>query len=218
MPTYKVTYRKLEEHLGEAYTEYAHPLRSHFVRELGVMWIFTGPINAFLLFFVPLPYKNILAGAVIIFSTLLLAGLFAMVRFSIANRWAERIRYLVNDPELLWLNLKCPHLPSGVRIQWERHSYPLEDSAIHALAHLYRKGTDKDLERPAWQNRASARRTLSRLYKRGLIGYENGDYCYLPWEFKVIDEYGRLVEARAIEKRLNKAWGRLLENEGTGEN
>ena len=119
---------------------------------------------------------------------------------------------LINDPELLWFNFKFEGAPSEKILKLERYTYPIEESAMFALAYVYKNGEAYGLEGRWWQDWQSAKRAIERLQKRNLLD-ENGSY--IKWQFRLVDETGRFIEtakAKRIENNLNNAWVIMLRN------
>jgi len=220
MKIYKVIEKKLEENLGDSYVGYLYPSRSKRLRFMGLMLIVFIPLDLLLLYLVqwfgglPFQIKSIILPlALLIVSGLLI--LYFLFRYQFFQEISKKMKVLVNDPELLWLNFKQNQVyPTGKKLVLKRSTYPLGDEAFHVMAHLKKQGTSSGLEWKYWKNSGTARKRLRQLTNRGIISESGSDYSYMPWEFRVIDEDGRFLEtlhAKKVERLLNKAWERMID-------
>ncbi len=212
MPTYRVTERRLEEYLGEPYLAYFNPFRSsRFV--LG----FSITIFIFLLFSVLLAWVG-KAGYIIGIVVAVILGetvFFFAMREQFRADIASKMRDLVNDPGLLWLNSK---LPEETVTRWDRkREGVLPLSTLRILAYLKKEGTSQGLHRkiPSMKNSSSARRTLMRLAEKKTFDEPivTKDFKYAPWKFVVVDEKNHAVKDERVGRLLKRCWEEMLDGQ-----
>ena len=110
MPTYRITEKKVREHLGKEFEEIVNPFKSpRFVISLVVLLSFT-----FLLAFATYKaWASPFFGWFFLFYSVICAAASVGAHFWFRqinlDNILPRMRDLVNDHALLWLNAKSPH-------------------------------------------------------------------------------------------------------------
>ena len=226
MPLFKVTEKKLEECLGEPYSEYCHPWKSKKIRFMESLLIGSGFLLSLLLYFSTYIQQDeaytITIMKFAIPSLFILMGLtsimaYFLLRYQFFQEITRKMKDIVNDPELQWLNFgkDAPSTLSEKEIWFKRHTYPLGEEAFYALSYLRKQKTDYGMEWKTWKDNRSARKLLSRLAEKGIISEQGGDYKYEEWHFRIIDKCGKFLEGPESMKKealLNKAWERMMED------
>lgn len=208
---YKIPKRKLEEHLGKELKWCTSPFRSwyYYLYTLGfaltlvfLMGILFLVKNAF-----PFTLSELLIAAGIV---LIISGAFTFFLFRRGGFFlvSEKIKALINDPEVVGLNFYSEEGQKKIK----RSDKGLTPENFLALAYLKKYGTSNGLcERVRrWQDSSSARKCLKRMALRGLVEEVGGDFQYVPWEFVVVDDFGEAVRS---ERLLQRAWEDMIEGE-----
>ena len=138
---------------------------------------------------------------------------------------AEKMKYLVNDPELLWLNfIYSKQTMKKTPIDWKKDDKPrISDTNIKVLAFLKKEGTSQGLHRviSGWKDSGTAAHYLKRQVTKGLVESTVNDYKYTPWSFVIIDDANEEVhneDAEKLKTILNEAWERMIDENYPGEN
>ncbi|HLC80428.1 MAG TPA: hypothetical protein VJG31_01515 [Candidatus Nanoarchaeia archaeon] len=227
MLTFKVTEGKIKEILGKKIDYYTTFWKSETIFPLiflAGMCIFAFLIVLPVLFLYPAsePFdagKYLKGGGI---SFLVIISLMTGVMHSATvkgrpEKIAARIHRLVNDPELFWLNFHKEKNMAQIKgeIRWKRTSQVLTPENFLTMAYLQQNEGSQGIHRKIlrWRNSNSARVNLKRLARRGFISEEGGDFCYLPWEFLLIDSENRFLgtsAAKKMEKLLDLSWEVML--------
>lgn len=227
MLTFKVTEGKIKEILGKKIAYYTTFWKSETVFPLLLLagmcifaFLIVLPVLIFYPSSEPFDLGRYLKGGGISF--LVIIGLMAVMMHSATvkgrpEKIANRIQRLVNDPELFWFNFLKENNMEQLKgeIKWGRASQVLTSENFLTMAYLKQNEGAQGIHRKIlrWQNSNSARVNLKRLAKRGFISEEGGDFCYLPWEFRLIDSEGQLLgteAAKKMEKLLDLSWEMML--------
>ncbi len=234
---YRVTMDKCEKHLGEPLLGLLKPWKSWRFR-LAFALVLMGIIALIILVLVLKSRVSILTGLskdffffniFVWFGIMVLGGVISsivapyMFKISFRNEVAEKMRELVNDPELLWLNfVYSKQSMKKIPIDWKKDDKPrISDTNIKVMAFLKKKGTSQALHRviSGFQDSSSGNKHLKRLVTKGLVESTGNDYHYVPFEFTIIDDSNMEVqgeEAQKLKTILNEAWERMIDKNYPG--
>ena len=214
---YKVTLSKCTEHLGE-------PLNGLTVRwwkvpRMQKLLALGGPLVLIIALLILSKKHYWYALAIVAMSGIwLFPYSYQRLMESYRQELAEKIKYLVNDPELLWLNF-LSHLKTiqDDEIDWRKDDKPrISDTNIKVLAFLKKNGTSQGLHRviSSFQDSGSANKHLKRLAEKGLVEVAGNDYKYIPWNFIIINDFHAEVQDDKVRKLLNESWERMIDEMG----
>lgn len=220
MPTYRVTEKKIEEHLGCSLLDLHSWKKNKLLLVMGGTFILLGIVLLifgwwFKYWWMLLPFG--------------LTGL-AFAGFSIMKNEKDfyeqivpKMKELVQDPGILWLNAQKAE--NEVK-KWGREGRGiLNEDTFKILAYLKKEGGSQGIyhQIKVWKNSNSAQKKLKRLHRGEWIGHDGIDFRYLPWEFKVVSDENLIFKEEPEKKRvsqieqiLNKAWGLMLDEEAEG--
>lgn len=224
MKVYKVTQKKLEENLGESYIDCFHTSKSKRLRFISLIYLIAIPLNILLLWKFRQLFEET-SRLFTLFQSLILVFMFLLLvmptltyfvfKHSFRQELSRKMKVLVNDPQLLWLNFKQGVVyPTEKKLVLKRYNYPLGEEAFYVMGYLKKHGTSSGLEWKNWKDSGTVRKRLKQLAERGVISEADGGHAYLPWSFRLIDEHGKFVEtphAQKVEKTLNRAWEKMLD-------
>jgi len=212
MPTYRVTEKKLIEIIGEPWVGYFSRFKSKRFRDPLIIILISTTISSILLLIIG--YYWVLIGLWLII-ILTCITIYLLLKGQFLLEIAQEMRKVVSDPELIWLNSQQAE---DVVKHWGRGRGEIyNEKNLHILAYLKKEGCSQGIYQviTSFKNSNSATIALKRLSEKGLIKYENGDFHYLPWEFKLVNEnnlFSKDKKSQKMEKVLNKAWEKMLED------
>src|SRR3989339_365177 len=228
---YRVTMDKCKKHLGEPLLGLLKPWKSWRFR-LAFTLVFIGIVMLIVLVLVFKSRASMLIGLskdfffFSIFSWVTVLVLGGVVSFmltpylfkeSFRKEVAEKMKDLVNDPELLWLNFVYSKLTiKKTPIDWRKDDkHRISDTNLKVMAFLKKEGTSQALHRAisGFQDSNSANKHLKRLADKGVVESTGNDYHYVPFEFIIIDDMNNLIhteEAAKLKKILNEGWERMM--------
>lgn len=218
MLRFRLTEEKVNEHLGTEMLFFLNPLRERNYRMASL-----GAISfAFNLIIVAIIFSNyILLGITLWFGAGILPAIY-LIRSDInLHLAAGKIKELVNDPNLLWLNKKQPE--ERITKFGRSDLGSLSPTTFKILSYLKKEETARGMHRKikSMKDSNSAYQTLKRLadkkvFSESIVKREDNDFKYVPWEFVVVDKKNlkvKIKKARRIEKILSKIWEQVLKQE-----
>ena len=225
MITFRVTEDKIKEYLGKSFTDAIHPFRSRRINLLLISNVLLWSGVAFLPGYYLLE-RGFHRGIFLMFIAFVLIGIgmIMLIYFTIRSQfWSEcvpKMRELVTDQQLLWLNSITP---DKTVTRWSRTpKNKLSEVNFLMLAFLKKHGTSQAFYKTVQSmgSSNSAAITFKRLarkvvYDQSIIQKEGSDFKYVPWEFKIVDKNNKAVattEIAKMEKLLNKLWEKLIDN------
>ncbi len=217
---YKVTLEKCREHMGEQLYGVLNPWNSPLMKQkLGLLAFMTGTVALILLlnrlYWQPL----VLIAAAGIW--VVLPGK-SNIKLQYKKELAEKIRYLVQDHQLAWLNfeyaensdfkkLKKGHLESAPQRS-------LTGLDFRIFAYLKKEEGSQGIYRffPEWKNSNSSNKHLDRMAEKGLVEKGGNDYKYVPWTFSIVSD-GSFInipseENRKKEEMLAQAFDEFIDS------
>ncbi len=229
---YRVTIEKCEKILGEPLLGLLHPWKSWRFRIA-----FIGSLLAAIMFSIMVLVLKSKAGTLVTiqgdfyFLTVFLyvlimafAGVWSFISIPylfkdmFQKEVAKKMKDLINDPELLWLNFEYGKKNyQNINFEWKKNDkHKISDTNLKAMAFLKNEETSQGMYRTisGFQDSSSSNRHLKRLSEKGVIAVTGNDYQYVPFEFVIIDDLNKVVqneEAEKLKKILNKAWERMME-------
>ena len=229
--TFKVTEKKLKEILGKVYLSYMNP-RQDKEFKIG-LFVFC---SLFIVTLVSIPFYQktlprfglVAPTALTVIGSILsviylsfIPGTYFVIRAGAKKEVIQKIKRLVNDQELFWLNFhieRTDFMPINKEMEWKRASNTLTPENFLAMAYLKKEGGSQGIYKKIlrWKNSNSAKKNLERLAARGVIIYDGGDFRYGRWQFKLINENGQFLEtteSKRAEELLDYAWEMMLRTE-----
>ena len=215
MKEFKLTMEKARENLGdELFSEITHPKNS-LDYKMHTTYIPIALITLLIIMLFDLPTMGTK-----IFATILLITVTIMQYYDgikninerITTCTAKRLKILVADPELLWLN-KQEHLAKIPTRYGRIGGKPLLDETDYKiLEYLKKNKTSQGMHTiiTSFKNSNSVNTRLKRMAQRGLVKKIVGDYEYEPWTFKIFEDTSQ--SAKNVETTLNKSWEYIIDD------
>jgi hypothetical protein len=203
MPTFRLTESKVKEYLGSNLQFFLNPFKEKNF-SLGMVGIFLFVIVFFIIF------KSYL---VLVIGIILALIAYQIRRDIKIHLGALKIKELVNDSNLLWLNY---HPDEKGSISKRSEEGKISPTTFKILAYLNREGDYRGIsaEVPSLKNSNSAYQNLKRLAERGIVEPES--FKYRDWEFLIVDKNNQKLDtwkAKRINKILVLFWKEMLKTE-----
>lgn len=224
VPTYRVTEKKLKEYLGEEWEGYFNPFKSERFRLIFyILLVIIGFLISFLVLsaikfslWIDRSFQWFIL--IILFITVLLVILpYFLIKETFKREMAGKMKELVNDSELLWVNSQPPE---NFVTKWQRgRGTYFTPTTFQILSYLKREGTSSAIytKIKSMKNSNSAYQSLKRLaekkiFDEPIVKREGNDFKYVPWRFRLIDEQNQPIKnSEKKEKLLAKCWEEGLE-------